>query len=427
MFNPTQKYKVAVVGSGISGLASAWFLSQQHDVTLFEKNTKLGGHTNTISAEINGETTAVDTGFIVYNEPNYPNLKAMLAHLDVDIHPTDMSFAVSIDQGKLEYAGNNLNTLFAQRRNLFSPKHWRMILDILRFNKLGKADLEKGLSPELSLGDYLTANNFSETLQRDYLLPMAAAIWSCPTETMLQFPANSFLQFFANHGLLSVNERPQWQTIINGSQTYIDKIIAKGTFRVHHSGISDVILPATASQTTQLMSADGQLHQFDQVVFACHGDESYALLKPFGFELLANFKYQFNQAWLHTDTNQMPTRKSAWASWNYLSGQTVAAERAVAVSYWMNQLQPLNIATDVFVTLNPIHQPAADKVIQTIDYMHPVFDPGAMQAQAELPQLQGHRNCWFAGAYTGYGFHEDGLASAVNIARKWQIALPWER
>ncbi|WP_044411801.1 NAD(P)/FAD-dependent oxidoreductase [Thiomicrospira microaerophila] len=427
MFNPSKKYKVAVVGSGISGLASAWFLSQQHDVTLFEKNPKLGGHTNTINTEINGETTAIDTGFIVYNEPNYPFLKAMLAHLNVQTHPTDMSFAVSIDQGKLEYAGNNLNTMFAQRRNLFSPKHWRMIFDILRFNKLGKADLAQGLSPDLSLGDYLAMHGFGETMQRDYLLPMAAAIWSCPTETMLQFPANSFLQFFENHGLLNVNERPQWQTLVNGAQSYIDKIIAKDAFHVYQSGITDVYLPAVDSETTQLISADGQRHQFDQVVFACHGDESYALLKPFGFALLANFKYQFNQAWLHTDTNQMPTRKSAWASWNYLSGQSVAAERAVAVSYWMNQLQPLNIATDVFVTLNPTHQPAADKVIQTIDYMHPVFDRGAMQAQAELHQLQGHKNCWFAGAYTGYGFHEDGLASAVNIARKWQIALPWER
>ncbi|UQB42561.1 FAD-dependent oxidoreductase [Thiomicrospira microaerophila] len=427
MLDPSKKYNVAVIGSGISGLASAWFLSQQHQVTLFEKNPKLGGHTNTIEVEVKGEKSAVDTGFIVYNEPNYPYLKALLAHLEVATHPTDMSFAVSIDKGKLEYAGNNLNTLFAQRRNLLSPKHWRMIFDILRFNKMGKADLQQGLSPDLSLGEYLEINGFGEAMQRDYLLPMAAAIWSCPTETMLGFPVNSFLQFFENHGLLNVNERPQWQTIVNGSQTYIDRILDKGTFKIHYSSVTDVFLPPVESEGIELISADGQRHHFDQVVFACHGDESYELLKPYGFELLKNFRYQFNQAWLHTDINQMPKRKSAWASWNYLSGEGVDAERAVAVSYWMNQLQPLNLSTDVFVTLNPITEPAADKVIQKIDYMHPVFDRAAIQAQTQLHKLQGKQNCWFAGAYTGYGFHEDGLTSAVNIARKWQVALPWER
>ncbi|WFE67785.1 FAD-dependent oxidoreductase [Thiomicrospira sp. R3] len=427
MLDTNKKYKVAVIGSGISGLASAWFLSQQHDVTLFEKNPKLGGHTNTIDIEVEGETSSVDTGFIVYNEPNYPYLKAMLAHLEVPTHPTDMSFAVSIDQGKLEYAGNNLNTMFAQRANLFSPKHWRMIFDILRFNKLGKADLKQGLSPDLSLGEYLEINGFGEAMQRDYLLPMAAAIWSCPTQAMLHFPANSFLQFFENHGLLNVNERPQWQTIVNGSQTYINRIIEKQCFKIHQSGITEVYLPSVSSESTQLISADGERHQFDQVVFACHGDESYQLLKPFGFELLKHFRYQLNQAWLHTDINQMPKRRSAWASWNYLSAKTVEAERGVAVSYWMNQLQPLNLSTDVFVTLNPIEPPDQTKVIQKMDYMHPVFDRAAIQAQADLQKIQGHKNCWFAGAYTGYGFHEDGLTSAVNIARKWQIALPWER
>jgi predicted NAD/FAD-binding protein len=425
--NSTKSQRVAVIGSGISGIATAWFLSQQHNVTLFEKKPKLGGHTNTISVELNGEKSAVDTGFIVYNEPNYPYLKAMLSHLDINTYPTDMSFAVSIDQGKLEYAGNNLNTMFAQRRNIFSPKHWRMIFDILRFNKLGKKDLQRGLAPDLSLGDYLALNGFGDAMQRDYLLPMAAAIWSCPTETMLKFPANSFLQFFDNHGLLNVNERPQWQTIVNGAQTYIDRILVDSNFGVHQSGVTDVMLPPDNSQLIELSTADGNNHQFDHVVFACHGDESYALLKQYDFDVLQHFKYQFNQAWLHTDVNQMPKRKSAWASWNYLSGNNVAAERAVAVSYWMNQLQPLKLSTDVFVTLNPITPPAPDKVIQTIDYMHPVFDRAAMNAQVELQKRQGHRNCWFAGAYTGYGFHEDGLASAVNIARKWQIALPWER
>ena len=426
MFDSSQTYKVAVIGSGISGIASAWFLSQKHQVTLFEKNEKLGGHTNTIDIELEGKSTPVDTGFIVYNEPNYPLLKAMLAHLAVETYPTDMSFAVSVDQGRLEYAGNNLNTLFAQRKNLFSPRHWRMILDILRFNKQGKADLQNGLDPELSLGDYLKQHGFSEIMQRDYLLPMAAAIWSCPTETMLKFPANSFLQFFENHGLLNVNDRPQWQTIKNGARNYIDRILALKAFAVYQHGITDVFPSSSKEGQVRLISADGETHHFDQVIFACHGDEAYQLLKPHGFELLKNFSYQHNQAWLHTDINQMPKNQSAWASWNYLSAQNVEAERAVAVTYWMNKLQPLAISQDVFVTLNPITPPADDKVSQKIDYDHPVFDRAAIQAQSELHQLQGHKNCWFAGAYTGYGFHEDGLASAAHIAERWQIALPWE-
>lgn len=425
MFEQDKKYKVAVIGSGISGISAAWFLSQRHDVTLFEKNAKLGGHTNSIETEVNGEATTVDTGFIVYNEPNYPLLKAMFKHLEVETHPTDMSFAVSIDQGRLEYAGNNLNTLFAQRKNLLSLRHWRMIKDILRFNKLAKIDLSRGLNPQLSLGEYLTNNHFNETMQRDYLLPMAAAIWSCPTDTMLQFPAQSFLQFFANHGLLNVNDRPQWRTVKNGAHQYLNKILALKQFEVYHHGITDVLTSAS-KQGVRIVSADGESHQFDQIVFACHADQSYTLLKDQGFDLLKNFQYQSNQAWLHTDVEQMPRIRSAWASWNYLSGQDRQAKQAVAVSYWMNKLQPLGIQTDVFVTLNPIVEPKAECVIQKIEYEHPVFDRAAMQAQTELGNLQGHRNCWFVGAYCGYGFHEDGLASSAELAQRWQINLPWE-
>lgn len=427
MFDPHQRYKVAVIGSGISGTSSAWFLSQKHDVTLFEKNSSLGGHTNTIDVTLRGgEQIPVDTGFIVYNEPNYPLLKAMFAHLHVATHPTDMSFAVSIDQGRLEYAGNNLNTLFAQRKNLFSPRHWRMIADILRFNKLAKVDLVQGLSEQLTLGDYLLKNGFGQAMQQDYLLPMAAAIWSCPTGTMLKFPVQSFLQFFANHGLLNVNERPQWRTVINGARTYLEKILALKTFAVYQHGVTGVTVSETPEQTVLLRTSDGQNHAFDQVIFACHADEAYALLNDKHFALLKSFTYQHNQAWLHTDITQMPGKKRAWASWNYLSGENYRAERAVAVSYWMNALQPLNTSEDIFVTLNPIVMPRADCVLKTIDYQHPVFDTQAIQAQAQLPSIQGLKSCWFAGAYTGYGFHEDGLASAVRVAKLWQVALPWE-
>ncbi len=427
MFDSEKRYKVAVIGSGISGISSAWFLSQKHEVTLFEKNPTLGGHTNTLDVTLaSGEQIPVDTGFIVYNEPNYPLLKAMFAHLDVATHPTDMSFAVSIDQGRLEYAGNNLNTLFAQRKNVFSVRHWRMIADILRFNKLAKADLAQGLPKHFTLGDYLVENSFGQTMQQDYLLPMAAAIWSCPTETMLKFPAQSFLQFFSNHGLLNVNERPQWRTVINGARIYLEKIVALNRFAVHQHGVTAVALADTAGQTVSLRSSDGQSHVFDHVVFACHADEAYALLNDSVFDLLCNFTYQHNRAWLHTDRAQMPNKEMAWASWNYMSGNNYQAERAVAVTYWMNALQPLATTEDIFVTLNPIVEPHADSVLKTIDYQHPVFDPQAILAQAQLPSIQGLKSCWFAGAYTGYGFHEDGLASAAHLARLWQLNLPWE-
>lgn len=427
MFQANQKHKVAVIGSGISGISSAWFLSQKHDVTLFEKESTLGGHTNTRDVQlVNGEKTAVDTGFIVYNEPNYPLLTAMFDHLKVATYPTNMSFAVSVDQGRLEYAGSNLDTLFAQRRNIFSPRHWRMIANILRFNKQAKADLINGLDEKLTLGDYLKQHGFGKAMQHDYLLPMAAAIWSCPTETMAQFPARSFLQFFANHGLLDIKDRPQWATVVGGARTYLDKILALNSFKVVKQGISQVQLAKEANQPIILTSCTGVSHEFDQVVFACHGDEAAKLLPHTDFALLKNFTYQFNQAWLHTDVKQMPKIKSAWAAWNYLSGKNNLATREVAVTYWMNRLQPLGVNTDIFVTLNPITEPDADQVIEKIDYFHPVFDQAAVAAQADLIHLQGHKNCWFAGAYTGYGFHEDGLASAAKIAGLWEIDLPWE-
>jgi uncharacterized protein len=283
------------------------------------------------------------------------------------------------------------------------------------------------LASDLNLGDYLRHHRFNAVMQQEYILPMAAAIWSCPTAMMRQFPALSFLRFFANHGLLNINERPQWQTICNGSQTYINAILARNAFTVCPHGVVGVSLPESDTAPITLVSDDGERHTFDQIILACHGDESYQLLKhDQAFALLANFRYQANSAWLHRDARQMPQRRLAWASWNYLSASTAQAERAVAVTYWMNQLQPLATSRNLFVTLNPIVEPAAEQVIATFDYSHPLFDVAALAAQRRLGELQGQKRCWFAGAYTGYGFHEDGLASAVNIARQWQIPLPWE-
>lgn len=434
--------KVAVIGSGISGLATAWFLSQKHNVTLYEKNPKLGGHTNTLEVDLPEGKTAVDTGFIVFNRPNYPHLTAMLKHLDVATQETVMSFGVSVNQGELEYAGSNLNTLFAQRSNLLSAKHWKMLKEINYFNQQAKQDLQAFEKSKenagnsvanytgrlaLPLGNYLDQLGMSEHMQNAYLLPMAAAIWSCPVETMMKFPAGSFLRFFENHGLLNIKDRPQWETVRGGSQKYIDEMLKTANFQVRTS--SGVELVEQVDHTAQIrVVSQQQAEEFDQVVMATHGDQSYQMLSPElqqEFAFLANFGYQQNIAYLHCDETLMPKRKLAWSSWNYLRDTSVA-EDSVAVTYWMNELQNIQSETPVLVTLNPVTPPNEAKTWQRIVYEHPVFDLDAMASQEAVRQSQGNKNLWFCGAYNGYGFHEDGLKSAVDIARAWDIELPWE-
>lgn len=424
--------KVAVIGSGISGLATAWFLSQSHQVTLFEQSEKLGGHTNTVCIEVDGQTKRVDTGFIVFNRPNYPNLTAMLEHLKVETIKTEMSFSASIDQGKLEYSGNNLNTLFAQRSNLLKVAHWKMIFQILRFNKQAKSDLKLRQNLDISLGEYLTLHRFDQHMQHAYLLPMAAAIWSCPVETMMKFPAGSFLQFFENHGLLNVEDRPQWETIKGGAHTYIDAVLECADFEVHTNHPVVGVEENEQGLAVLLEGAEGKGGKepqiFDHVVLASHGDQSYRLLSgplQAHFNPLKNFQYQENIAYLHSDAALMPKRELAWASWNYLR-DTSQPEDRVAVTYWMNLLQSIDAVTPILVTLNPINPPAEDKTFRKIRYEHPVFDLPAMQAQQQIQSMQGERNIWFCGAYLGYGFHEDGLSSAVNLANLWGEKLPWE-
>ena len=374
----------------------------------------------------NGRKVNVDTGFIVFNTPNYPNLTAMFAHLGVKTKDTDMSFAVSIDEGKLEYSGTNLNGMFAQRSNLFSYSHWSMIFEILRFNKQAKKDIKTSDPLDLSLKDYLTRHGFSEKMQNYYLLPMAAAIWSCPVDTMLLFPARSFLQFFDNHGLLNVEDRPQWETVVNGSKTYIDKIMQSQPFVTKLN--SAVVKVCQQGSKVELTTKNGTKEIFDHVVFGSHADETYETLDDnlrAEFALLDRFKYQKNIAYLHTDLDLMPARKRAWSSWNYLRDMS-RPETNVAVSYWMNLLQNLECEEDYFVTLNLIKKPAPDKTIKEIIYQHPVFDNAAMDSQADLMKLQGLHGIWMCGSYFGYGFHEDGLTSSVNLSKLWGITLPWE-
>jgi len=417
--------KIAVIGSGISGLASAWFLSQKHQVTLIEKDAKLGGHTNTVEIDVDGKKQAVDTGFIVFNRPNYPNLTAMLSHLKVDTIETEMSFSASIDRGRLEYSGNNLNTLFAQRRNLLSMAHWKMIRQILRFNRQAKQDLLQPEKLSISLGEYLEKHGFSERMQQSYLLPMAAAIWSCPVSTMMKFPVGSFLQFFENHGLLNIEDRPQWETVAGGSQHYIDAILEQSNFEIRLN--SPVQQVCSHYQGISITLASGEQLEFDQVVFASHADQAYRMLSPDlqnNFYTLENFEYQENIAYLHSDLALMPKRKLAWAAWNYLRESNQEEDR-VAVTYWMNLLQSIESETPLLVTLNPIQQPDESKTFKKIVYEHPVFDSAAMKCQQSLNNLQGKNGVWFCGAYLGYGFHEDGLTSAVELAKRWEIDLPW--
>ena len=427
----THKEKIAVIGSGVTGLGASWLLHNKYDVTLFEKNDYIGGHTHTHEIRNNDDSVSVDTGFIVYNEKNYPNLVGLFNQLQVKTQNTEMSFAFSLNQGEIEYSGSGLAGMFAQTGNLIKLKHWRLIREILRFNKIAKNTLEKNTEPStkysnLSLGEFLEKHQFSDDLKLHYLLPMGAAIWSCPVETMIRFPAHSFLRFFANHGLIELKNRPQWKSVIGGSNQYVKKILAE---------IGDKILikPMAVSVTRQnknvvVKTADEALI-FDQVIFACHADEALALLeKPLEDEktILGKFKYQQNTAYLHTDLNLMPKRKKAWSAWNYLASNDSHSSKMMTATYWMNCLQKLETKNDYFVTLNPFIQPHADKVIKKIIYHHPVFDADAITAQAQLPEIQGINSVWFCGSYAGYGFHEDALSSAVSVCKKLGATIPWE-
>lgn len=418
--------KIAVVGSGISGLSCAWMLSKQHQVTLFEKDDRLGGHSHTVDIRIKEQDVAVDTGFIVYNPLNYPNLVALFNHLGVESCETDMSFSVSVDQGHMEYSGSGLAGLFAQKRNLLRPGFWRMLSDIRKFYQSSEHLLQT-TSPTLSLRELLSDLRYSDEFIYQHLVPMGAAIWSTPVDKMLDYPALGFLRFCQNHGLLQVNDRPQWRTLPGGSIRYVNKLA---------EDIKDIRLNHHIHQITReeggvkIWDRYGQAEQFDEVVLACHSDQALKLLaQPSKQEqqLLSCFRYQRNQAFLHTDPKLMPARRSVWASWNYLSDTRSAEDQqSFAVTYWMNQLQPLNIDTPVLVTLNPDQPPGQDHFLRSYFYDHPVFDSASFEAQPKLWSLQGQQHTWFCGAYFGYGFHEDGLQAGLAVAEQLgRLNRPW--
>ncbi|MFT5532553.1 MAG: putative NAD/FAD-binding protein [Burkholderiaceae bacterium] len=415
--------KIAVVGAGISGLSCAYRLSEGgHDVTLFEANDYFGGHTHTVDVTLDGHTYGVDTGFLVFNHKTYPNLVALFKELDVETVGTDMSFSVKLPLGKrtLEWAGGNLDAVFAQRRNLLSPRFIGMLRDILRFNRETTAMALAGddLATGISLGEFLVQNKYTEQFRAWYLLPMAGCIWSCPTEQMLAFPLSTFVRFCHNHGLLQVNGRPQWQTVKGGARQYVDKLLAKIGHTALHTPVREITRMPHGTDTHISIRTDDGEHQFEHVVLASHSDQSLALLSDASASehaILSAVRYEPNRAVLHTDASCLPASRKTWSAWNYQSQNSQTPK--VCVHYLINQLQPLPFTTPVIVSLNPIDEPDPAKVIAEYDYAHPVFDATAIRAQGRLPSLQGVRNTWFAGAWTGYGFHEDGLKSGLAVAQ----------
>jgi predicted NAD/FAD-binding protein len=414
------------VGAGIAGLGAAWLLSRRHDVTVFERNAYLGGHSNTVEVGTGSGAVGVDTGFVVFNRKNYPHLTRLFAHLGVETQETDMTFAASVDDGRIEYAGSDLNSLFAQRGNLVSPAYWRMLRDILRFNRDAKRSLREGDADGLSLGAYLERGRYADRLADHYLLPMAAAIWSCPTATMRDFPAISFFRFFENHGLLDLFDRPQWRTVTGGSRRYVARLAAD------LAGPARVSRPAVAVRRSGdgvlVHAADGTAERFDAVVLACHADEALHLIdepRPAERAILSRFGYQENRTILHCDPALMPRERRVWSSWNYLAATGAAGTERVSVSYWMNRLQRLPGEQQFFVSLNPLREPRPETIVAEMTYHHPVFDADAVRSQGLLPQLQGRDRLWFCGSYFGFGFHEDALASAVSVARQLGAETPW--
>jgi predicted NAD/FAD-binding protein len=418
--------RICVVGSGIAGLASAWFLSQRHQVTLVEKNDYFGGHTHTIEVDEDGTRVPVDTGFIVYNTRNYPMLVRLFERLGVPTRASDMSFAASIGPGRLEYAGDSLSTIFAQRRNALSPRFLRMLLDILRFGVRCRHCLAQSGFDGRSLGKFLADEGLSDAFRDHYLLPMAAAIWSCPTSTMLDFPAESLARFFDNHRLLNPLERPLWRSVAGGSHSYVRRIAEDlGPERM----VADAAMAVQRRDAgVRVRLASGGHIDADRVVLATHADQALALLdEPTADEsrLLGAFRYQPNRTFLHTDTRLMPRRRRVWSAWNYLAAGQPDGRSAVSVTYWMNKLQGLETRRDYLVSLNPLTDPDPAQVIAEMTYDHPVFDQAAMAAQPELHRLQGADRLYFCGSYHGYGFHEDALRAAVDVAGRLGVDTDW--
>ncbi len=422
--------RIAVIGSGVAGLGAALALSEDHDVRLFEQDTRFGGHANTLDLRLNGRCVAVDTGFIVYNERNYPNLCGLFDHLGVPTKWSDMSFGFSLHGGRMEWSGDGLDTVFAQRLNLARPGFVRGVLDILRFNRLAAERLADGGLAGLSLGEWLQRERFSSWLRDCYLLPMGGAIWSTPIAGMLDFPAESFVSFFRNHDLLGgLETRQRWRTVEGGSRNYVDRIIRRlGPRAARGVGVRRI---TRRGGQPRLNLTDGSEAVFDQVVLACHAPQALAALGDADHQeraVLGAFRTSLNEAVLHSDPTLMPRLRKVWSSWNFLSGGAeVDRVRPAPVTYWMNRLQGIDRDQSLFMSLNPGVAPAAEKVHARLEYAHPVMDSRAFAAQRDVGVIQGRGGVWYAGAWLGYGFHEDGLRAGLAAAAALGSRPDWAR
>jgi len=411
--------RIAVIGSGIAGLGAALLLSAKHDVCVFERNDYCGGHSRTI--EVGQERQPVDTGFIVFNKTNYPHLTGLFKYLDVPVQKSDMSFGVSIANGRLEYSSKGL---LGQKQNWLRPAFWRMLLDILRFNRQAYRYLDS--QADVTIGQVIEELRLGAWFRDYYLLPMGAAIWSCSVQTMLAYPACSFLRFFKNHGLLTVNEQPQWYTVTGGSRVYVQQLRAQLKEQIRTN--TPIVKVKRHLSGVELIDARGQIYLFDEVVIATHANEALAMLdKPTTpeHEILGSFQFQPNDVVVHQDASFMPRRRSCWASWIYLSETERDKRAVVSLTYWMNLLQGITEKLPLFITLNPGRAPAASQIYDKHVFSHPVFNAQTLLAQQRLPEIQGKNRIWFVGAWQRYGFHEDGLLSAVNVAARMGITPPW--
>lgn len=420
----TRRQNIAVIGSGIAGMSAAWLLSQKHDVTVYEKNGRLGGHSNTVTVNTSLGPTPVDTGFIVFNDATYPNLVALFAHLGVETKMSDMSFGVSLNGGRTEYSSVGASAFLCGGRNLISPRFWSMTWDLLRFYRSAPLELLRTRDELISLGDYLNRRGYGDAFQRDHLLPQAAAIWSASMADIHNYPACAFVRFFENHGLLKLKGRPEWQTVEGGSRAYVEKLTAPFADRARlNAGAMSVRREAGG---VWVRDAQGRADRYDDVVIATHGDEALAMLEDPSVEeraLLGAFRYAKNRAVLHTDAAFMPRREPLWASWNYVGDNP---EGGCVVTYWMNKLQGIKSREQIFLTLNPRTMPRADAILYETHYDHPLFDAAAIRAQEQLWSLQGVRNTWFCGAHFGAGFHEDGLQAGLAVAEQLGgVRRPW--
>ena len=413
--------RIAVIGAGVAGLGAAWSLCRAHEVVIYEREDRFGGHACTVEVATPHGALPVDMGFIVYNERNYPNLVALFDHLGVATQASDMSFAVSLDDGAFEYGSSTAGYL-AQRANLARPSFLRMTHDILRFNRLAPRLLERADDLGFTLGDFVDEHGFGAAFRDRYLVPMAACIWSSPLSRMLDYPAQPFVRFFHNHGLLTVGSQLQWRTVTGGSRAYVDRLVVPLRRQAR------LAEPARrVRRTRDGVWVDGT--RFDKVVLACHADQALALLADADANeraLLGCFAYSANEIVLHGDASLMPRRSRVWSSWNYVAGAQ-PCDKGASVTYWMNRLQNLPHATPLFVSVNPVRPPDPARVHARRTFEHPIFDPAAIRAQRRLHEIQGGRHTYFCGSYCGYGFHEDALSAGLEVAEQLGAARPWAR